>query len=374
MTRALAPSDLVALPRGLDSESLHTLAQALIVPAKKAKLGKPLETALAALEEADKALSAATNAQLALPQGLDVRAADHAEDRVWSALFDVLTGWSKLPDEQAEGKVAAKLLAELFPDRLTFTQLPFKTEWSEVDKRITRIKKGGLGKSLASLGLQPFLDAIDDAHATYSAALGITTTPARTITSRASASRFTTPRRRSRATSSSSWPSSPSRRARARRSSKTCSRPSRTGRARRRARARRARSPPRRRRPSPRLSSSRSGPRLGRSRPRSSRSRPPVGRIATAELEVETSGWSIATERLEVETSTGSVVSSGLEVRTSTGSVVSSGLEVETSTGSVVSSGLEVGTSTGSVVSGGLEVGTSNESGRSRVLGSESAD
>lgn len=182
MARSIDAGTLVTLPK-MDAGEAHALARSLVAAATEKKGKKTAHVAgltpgataaLEALVAAEEALESATQQSLAGSDRPDVRAADRAEDAAWSALFDFLTGWSKLPETVSQSGLATKLLAELFPDRLAFTKLPFKTEWAEVDHRIQRID-AGLSKYLDLLGAKPFLAEIRSAHAGYSEALGIST-------------------------------------------------------------------------------------------------------------------------------------------------------------------------------------------------------
>lgn len=174
MTRSIDATSLVALPQ-LNAPSARALVQELVTAAEaEKKLSKDVAAALAKLQTADAALAKAASGALAGTQTADQKAADHAEDAVWSGLFDVLTGFTKLPEGFAQGPLAHKLLDQLFPDRLGFTRLPFKAEWAEVEGRLAKLKTGGLEGDVSSLAGDDFLKAIREVHAAYGEALGVT--------------------------------------------------------------------------------------------------------------------------------------------------------------------------------------------------------
>src|SRR5438270_9987480 len=127
MAHPFDPSALVELPvRGATATS--TLAEQLISAAEAApSLDKPLASALADVKKARHDLEKTFKSRLG--GGGDPKAArdaDLAEDNAWSATYDWARGWSKLPESVSpHSKKAVALLAVLFPDGLSFTQVPF---------------------------------------------------------------------------------------------------------------------------------------------------------------------------------------------------------------------------------------------------------
>jgi hypothetical protein len=100
--------------------------------------------------------------------------ADRAEDAVWSAFHDWLQGWTKLSDYVPQVQVAQTLYLKIFPERLKFTRLPYKIEWSEIQARLELIEKEKLGSAIQQLGGGLFLETIVKIHKEYGEILGIT--------------------------------------------------------------------------------------------------------------------------------------------------------------------------------------------------------
>jgi hypothetical protein len=176
MTRGFDSSDLVQLPR-LDSASAQTLGTQVLATAKGKTLTASITEALDDLASSHHALQTAATQRLPTLEGADptrAKNADQALDASWSALFDFLTGWSKLPDH-ANAEVASKLLAQLFPEGLRFAQLAYKLEWAESNTRLLIIKERKLEAELETLGAAPIIKRLREAHKEYGDALGVTT-------------------------------------------------------------------------------------------------------------------------------------------------------------------------------------------------------
>lgn len=168
--------DLIQLPR-FDAVSAVALGERLAqVAAVEADLPRPVRRALDTLEEELGALRQAAAARLASAAAADpvaVAEADRTLDACWSALFDWLTGFSKLPEGIAEAEEARTLLAALYPDGLSFILLPYELEWNQSDLRLARIASEPLGERIHALGGQVFLDALTRAHTSYGKLLGL---------------------------------------------------------------------------------------------------------------------------------------------------------------------------------------------------------
>jgi len=175
MTRTFRPFDLVQLPN-LDAAGAQTLGAEVIAVATGKTLPPPIAEALADLTAAHQALKKAAEQRLPSADAGNPasQAADMALDAAWSSLFTLLRGWSKLPDH-SHADVAATLLGQVFPDKLRFTQLPFKLEWAESDTRLRTIDSRGLAKDLETLGATPALIQLRKLHAQYGEVLDITT-------------------------------------------------------------------------------------------------------------------------------------------------------------------------------------------------------
>jgi hypothetical protein len=176
MPRAFDSTDLVTLPR-LDSTSAQTLGTQVITTAKHKTLTPQISEALEDLIAAHRALLAAAARRLPTLDGQDparAKNADIALDATWSALFDNLTGWSKLPAHPSAG-IASKLLAQLFPEGLKFAQLAYRLEWAESNTRLMIIQERKLEPQLKTLGALPIVEHLRAAHKEYGEALGVTT-------------------------------------------------------------------------------------------------------------------------------------------------------------------------------------------------------
>lgn len=103
----------------------------------------------------------------------EVRACDRRLDACWSGLRDMLTGLSKLPDAP-EATEAALLMQAIYDKGLSFIQIPFALEWAESQVRMERLSAQGLRPRIDALGCGRFLTALDEAHAAYGKALGMT--------------------------------------------------------------------------------------------------------------------------------------------------------------------------------------------------------
>jgi hypothetical protein len=182
MARSYDIADLIILPR-LDAGAADALVTELLSLAKGKKLESRVESARKALAQRQKELQTALTVRLqALPASDTARAkaADQAEDAAFSATFDWLTGFSKLPDSAEESAAARSLLGALFRDGLKFTQLPYKLEWAEADARLRAIDADpALASAFARLGGEIFLKTLRKAHKEYGAALGITSASAK---------------------------------------------------------------------------------------------------------------------------------------------------------------------------------------------------
>jgi hypothetical protein len=169
--RSSIVGDLIQLPR-FDAAGAVALGEALLaVAAGVPELSRPITRAKDALEEDLASLRAAAAARLAAAAAATdpavIAAADRALDGCWTALHDWLTGFSRLPEglhEQAEGQA---LLAELYPDGLSFILLPYELEWDQSDQRLARIAGEPLGDRIRTLGGAVFLEALATAHVAY---------------------------------------------------------------------------------------------------------------------------------------------------------------------------------------------------------------
>lgn len=177
LERSLASfDDLIQLPR-LDAVGAVALGERLLQAANaEGELPRSIRRAKDTLEEELASLRRAAAARLASAAAGDpvlVAEADRLLDSCWTALFDWLTGFSKLPDGAAEGEEARALLGELYPDGLSFILLPYELEWNQSDLRLGRIEGESLGDRIRALGGQVFITSLATAHGAYGKLLGL---------------------------------------------------------------------------------------------------------------------------------------------------------------------------------------------------------
>lgn len=172
----LSMDDLIQLPR-FDAVGAVALGERLIEAASaEAELTRSIRKAKESLEDELANLHRASAARLAAASAGDpavVADADRTLDGCWTALYDWLTGFSKLPDGIHEANEARALLTELYPDGLSFILLPYELEWHQSDLRLARLSVEPLGDRVRDLGGTVFLDALSRAHNAYGKLLGL---------------------------------------------------------------------------------------------------------------------------------------------------------------------------------------------------------
>ncbi len=175
MPRIFDPNDLVAMPR-LDANGALELGASLIACARaETRLPSFILHGLEEFVTEHRNLEHILEERLGPPppDGYRARRADILEDSHWAALHDWLLAWTRLPISFPEAFSARRLFENLFPEGLTFTQLPYKLEWQEAEERLRRIERDGLENEIAKLGGTTFLRALREAHQAYSEALGM---------------------------------------------------------------------------------------------------------------------------------------------------------------------------------------------------------
>lgn len=181
MAREFSAESLIALPK-LSIDAGLALLQALRagVEAEK-KLPAFLQPAWQNVADTGAALFQAAQARLAgggnrLPLA-SKRKADALVDNAMAALEQFLQAWARLPDTLPAAQLAAATHQTLFPDGTSFLKLPFSEEWAQIERRISLINSEGLDKQIAALGGAPFVKHLEEAHAAYGKALGLTAVP-----------------------------------------------------------------------------------------------------------------------------------------------------------------------------------------------------
>jgi len=173
-SRSFAARDLIVLPSLSGSETVAMVKQ-LETRAAETKLSADVTDALAEVCSRRDALVAAQSKKLGQAPTTSAEAveADRALDRAWGSTSDWLMAWLRLGDP--EYVVHAETLKRaLFPDGVSFINLPYLGEWSESDLRIRTIKEKKLEPHFKALGGEVYLRAIKTAHEAYGKALGVT--------------------------------------------------------------------------------------------------------------------------------------------------------------------------------------------------------
>ncbi|HEU4410872.1 MAG TPA: hypothetical protein VFS43_36805 [Polyangiaceae bacterium] len=179
MIRSFSPIDLVTVPRTSAASAL-ALGTALLAAARK-KDSLP-QVFAAPLEQLTKEHGELRTSRQYQREGraLDAAAATAADqqlDSTWSGFHGFLTGWTKLPSTPegvAKGRMAREVIELVFPEGLRFLNLPYREQWGESQTRLDRLGEPAIAERVSALGGEPFVRAIEAAHAEYGAALHVT--------------------------------------------------------------------------------------------------------------------------------------------------------------------------------------------------------
>ncbi|WP_437573809.1 hypothetical protein [Sorangium sp. So ce887] len=181
MARSFTSQDLIALPRLSVAEAVVLATQLLTTAEARQKelrlkeLPVPIARSKGRLAAARDALEAATRPQGAAASASSKPKADRAIDNAWSAAYDWLSGWCRLPPERNPHREEAMSLHSLvFKDGLCFIKLPYRIEWKESKDRLDAIAAARHEKTFKKLGGEAFLANIQEAHDAYGRALHIT--------------------------------------------------------------------------------------------------------------------------------------------------------------------------------------------------------
>jgi hypothetical protein len=105
----------------------------------------------------------------------DRRPADLEVDHAWGGIHGRLESYGNLPSAAfPRAARAGELLDLLFPDGMTFLQLPYEAEWAESDKRLRLIDDRHLEPELIELCGADFVAYLKSAHKQYGRVLGTT--------------------------------------------------------------------------------------------------------------------------------------------------------------------------------------------------------
>jgi hypothetical protein len=180
VSRSFTAQDLIQLPRLGAAEAAVLITQLLTAAATEAKAAKskalppPIARSCARLTAAHAALNEVVEPQVAGDTQAK-RRADRWIDSAWSAGYDWLSGWCKLPVEKNPHLDRARaLMALVFPDALGFTKLPYRVEWQQSKLRLDAITREGHDKTFNQLGGAAFLANLLEAQEAYGKALNIT--------------------------------------------------------------------------------------------------------------------------------------------------------------------------------------------------------
>lgn len=182
MAREFSAESLIVLPN-LNSDSGLALWQALrAATAAQKKLPKFIQPAWQSVDGAGEALAQAAQRRFvqngSRAPSAEKRKADIVVDNAAGALDQFLEAWTRLPDTLPQAQLAAAARQALFPDGTGFLKLSFGEEWAQIDRRLSLIKKDGIDKQIADLGGTAFVQHLEEAHAAYGKALGLTSVPA----------------------------------------------------------------------------------------------------------------------------------------------------------------------------------------------------
>jgi hypothetical protein len=182
MARSFTAQDLIVLPRVSAREAvvliteLVTVADAEAEGAGKQKLPPAIGRSKGRLVAALAPLDVATRPPGGQADTQAKRKADRAIDNAWSAFFDWLGGWCKLPPARNPHIEKSQAIFEMaFSGALGFTKLPYKIEWRESQARIDSIAAAKLDPTIKKLGGEAFWEHILETQEGYGRALHITT-------------------------------------------------------------------------------------------------------------------------------------------------------------------------------------------------------
>lgn len=170
------PSYYMSTPR-LDVPSLVALGQKLLLAAPGG-LPKAADVCKAALASAIEALLARWQSGPQDDPAQRMRPVDVAADTSWACIKGRLEPHAWLdPARFPDAAIARELLAKLFPNGLTFTQLEYSAQWAEATRRIHLIADGGQEPTLRRLCGDLFVDELLHWHGEYTKMIGAVSEP-----------------------------------------------------------------------------------------------------------------------------------------------------------------------------------------------------
>lgn len=180
MARSYSNPSLVSLPT-LSAPNAVTLTTQIISVAEiyRSQLSPTLIKTVDRLAESTDTLRT-SRSLLDEVASVDPSAALTADVRVDAAcggFHGFLQGWTRLPSHgpgAEKATVAQQLIDRLYPQGLGFTQLPFMTQWAEVQKLLDRARLPENAELIVKLGGEPFVEAIGASFEAYGEALQVT--------------------------------------------------------------------------------------------------------------------------------------------------------------------------------------------------------
>ena len=173
MTREYSAESMVRIPR-VDANHAATLGESVLTAAAAVTLPVLLEKPREKLRLEVTGLKTELSAQKSAPTASVTVAADRRLDAAWSGLYNVLTGWAKLPATKPSSAKAGTLLDVAFSGGLKFAQLAFRSQWAESEARLNALKAEPNATLLRELAAQEFVEEVSEAHRQYGEALGVT--------------------------------------------------------------------------------------------------------------------------------------------------------------------------------------------------------
>ncbi len=175
MKPSFEANQLVALPR-LNARAALVLVGQLIDTAvasnrPPAAAQEDIDALKAARDKLDRLLREKPGH--AVDTSTTAQVADFDEDNAWTAMFEWLAGWAKLPNEYAGAWDARSLIDRIYPNGLEFIRIPYRLEWAEAETRLGIIADQHLDELIENLGGKPFLSNLQKVHEHYGRVLGI---------------------------------------------------------------------------------------------------------------------------------------------------------------------------------------------------------
>jgi hypothetical protein len=113
----------------------------------------------------------ATDSKPAIP---DARPVDAATDAIWRGVHMSAQGAVTSRTSEAKAAAGQKVLDELYAEGLTFINIRYPLQWSEMEKRLEKLKDPELSAALTLVTDDNTLPALQRQQAAYGKAIGVT--------------------------------------------------------------------------------------------------------------------------------------------------------------------------------------------------------